>query len=539
MQDLGDLFNDRQKLALIVFVEKIRMAHEKMLKEHLNPELAKVVSTYLAFALDKLANKNSNQVTYNVIGQTIRDTFARVTLIPITWGYAEINPLVGVGWPKMLASIIQSVEACSEVSTKPAHIQQGTAENLPFPDDYFDAVTTDPPYYDSVPYSDLSDFFYVWLKRSVGHLYPELFNTPLTPKKSEIIQNTSMIRRGSLLKTDTSSRIKTDQDFEHQITKAFSEITRVLRKDGLAVIVFAHKSTRAWETILNSILTSGLVLTASWPLHTEKQGSLRAYESATLASSIFMICRKRVKSESAYYNELKPVIEHRIKERLDHFWAENIRGADFFISAIGPAVEVFGQYAKVEKLSGEPVSVSELLEFTQEVVSNFALQRILKSADLGGVDSGSRLYILWRWVFDNSAVPFDEARKLAQAIGVEITDLWTGGFVKKDKDLVHVIDAIERKKDLSFLKKERFDLMVDALHYSLILWEKGKRSEIKKLLDESGFSSNQTFWQFIQAVSDVLPDGDKEKQMIQGFLTGKKTLTTMAEKTVTLMDYGE
>ncbi|GIW46166.1 MAG: hypothetical protein KatS3mg078_0043 [Deltaproteobacteria bacterium] len=165
---------------------------------------------------------------------------------------------------------------------------QASATSLPYPDNYFDAVITDPPYYDNVFYSNLSDFFYVWLKRTIGDLYPDLFTTPLTPKTDEIVQD--------------PIRHNTKQDsklfFENMITKAFREIYRVLKPEGIACIVFAHKSTEAWETIINAILDSGLYLTASWPVHTEMKTRLQAKETASLASSIYMVCRKRTESKS-------------------------------------------------------------------------------------------------------------------------------------------------------------------------------------------------------------------------------------------------
>ena len=165
-----------------------------------------------------------------------------------------------------------------------------------------------------------------------------------------------------------------------------------------------------------------------------------------MASSIYMVCRKRTESKTAYFNEIKPQIEARIKEKLDQFWNEGIGGSDFFISAIGPAMEVFGKYESVEKLSGEKVTAAELLDFVRKSVSEYALAKILKSPELGGIDEETRFYLLWRWTYNGTKVYFDDARKLAQAIGVEITEQWGSGFVKKDKEFVSVLDAKDRGK---------------------------------------------------------------------------------------------
>jgi len=472
-------------------------------------------------------------VRYNSVGEKVQQVFGRGALAMI-WDYIEINPFTEVGWRNMEDWVSMVLEYCLKIpnvydpadsTVKLPKVTQNSATTLPYPDGFFDAIITDPPYYDNVPYSHLSDFFYVWLKRSVGFLYPELFSTPLTPKSEEIVAYS----------TGEDGMYGVDF-FERMLGKAFSEMYRVLKPDGIAVIVFAHKTTAAWETMIRGLLNSGLYLTASWPISTEMETRLRSFGSAALASSIYMVCRKRTEEKSIYFNELKEEIIENINNKLEYFWNHDIRGSDFFVSAIGPAVEVFGKYSKVEKLSGESVTVAELLDYVQRLVAEYALRRVLKTNDLGGIEGGSRLYLLWRMVFNNSRVPFDEARKLSQNIGVEITDLWNGGFVKKEKEFVIVLDPFERSKDSFFMKQERHDQLVDALQYSLILWEGGKREKLQEFLEESGWSSKEIFGQYAQALAEILPDGDKEKIALQGFLYGLKTLTSR-EKPVTLLDY--
>jgi adenine-specific DNA methylase len=319
------------------------------------------------------------------------------------------------------------------------------------------------------------------------------------------------------------------------LSKSFAEVHRVLAQDGLAVIVFSHKSTEAWETVINSLLSSGLVLTASWPVHTERTERLSAKETASLASSIYMVCRKRIKDEVAYYDEIKDEIKKRIKDKLAQFWNEGISGSDFFISAIGPAVEVFGRYSKVEKPSGEVVSAKDLLEYVRKVVMEFALERILKNPSLGGIDSETLFYLLWRWTYNRARVQFDDANKLAHGVGVELSNMWgQDGFVRKEKEFISVLDPRERAKEHSFLKKDKFNLMIDVLHRGLVYWEKTEKEKIKDLLDESGFSNNENFWKVSQAISEVLPEGDKEKQLIQGFLYSREAYSKIKKKEASL-----
>jgi len=220
-------------------------------------------------------------------------------------------------------------------------VTQASATELPYPDSYFDAVFTDPPYYDNIPYSYLSDFFYVWLKRSIGDLYPELFMTPLTPKSKEIVAYSH--QEGGF---EAGKRY-----FEEMLKKAFKEIARVLKPDGIATIVYTHKSTSGWEALINSLLESGLVPTASWPIDTEMKARLRAKESAALASSIYFVCRKMEREDIGWLNEVKEEIKNHIYKKLESLWEEGVSGADYFISAIGSAIEIFGKYRKIGSVS--------------------------------------------------------------------------------------------------------------------------------------------------------------------------------------------
>jgi len=515
MNTWGDLFNPRQKLALIAFVDRVRQAHERMLDEGYQEVYARALASYLALAVSRMSDFESVQGAWHPQWEFSTHAFARQAL-QMTWDYSELNPfspiLTGT-WNSMHRQVLRAVEDVSRADSSPASVAQASATSLPYADNFFDAVITDPPYYDNVPYSYLSDFFYVWLKRILGDLHPDLFATPLAPKSEEIVAY-SHGENGF----DGGKRF-----FEDMIATAFREIYRVLKPEGTACIVFAHKSTGAWESIINALLNSGLYLTGSWPVHTEMKARLRASESAALASSIYMVCRKKTREETAYFNEIKDDIENRVKDKLTQFWDENISGADFFVSAIGPAVEVFGKYSKVEKLSGEQVSTLELLEYVRQVVSEFALERILKSPELGAVDVETRFYLLWRWTYNNARVHFDDARKLALASGTDVTELWDrAGFVKKEKEFIRVLNPQDRAKDETFIKKDKFTTMVDALHKALFYWEKGQKGKLAELLDESGYGRKEAFWQVAQAISEVLPQGDKEKQLLQGFLYGKQ-----------------
>ncbi|MFN3947873.1 MAG: DNA methylase, partial [Aquificaceae bacterium] len=224
----GDLFNSRQKLALITFTEKVRQAYKKMVDEGYDKEYAKAVVTYLALVISRMSDTNSTICHWDGGWEKTSTTFARHAL-PMNWDYIEANVLgeKGYSWKNIINTISLVLEKISGLSDKIPTITQTSATELPYPDNFFDAVFTDPPYYDNIPYADLSDFFYVWLKRSIGDLYPDLFVTPLTPKSKEIVANPK--RHGG--------RENAKKFFEENLKKAFKEIHRVLKPNGIAIIV--------------------------------------------------------------------------------------------------------------------------------------------------------------------------------------------------------------------------------------------------------------------------------------------------------------
>ncbi len=514
------LFNARQALALVTFSRKVRLAYDQILAEKAQ-DYAQVVATYLAMTLDRLANQGANLARWNSAGEKIEGVFARQA-IGMIWDYAEVNPFSGAtgDWLGALEWITRVIEHATQSSDQPATARLGTASRLPYPDDHFDAVVTDPPYYDSVPYSHLADFFYVWLKRTVGHLDPGLYRTPLTPKGPEIVQD-----RPHSLSTST----KDAAFYEREMTRAFAEARRVLRPDGIFVVVFAHKSTAAWETLINSLLEAGLVVTASWPLHTEMGSRVRAQGTASLASSIFIVCRVRTAEMEAYLDDVREELASTIRERLDFFWKQGIRGSDFFISAIGPAVSVFGRYSKVYRLDGSAVGVGELLDLVQAMVSEYALDRILNGgARVGAVDAPTRYYILHRWAYADNAIPFDDAMRLAMALGADVSALMERrGILKQSGETVRLLGP-KARAGLDGLglpdRSGRMATVIDVLHQAVTLWERGDREGLARFLAEGARGREDQVRLVAQTLVNILPNDDAERRLLEGFLAGRDTL---------------
>ena len=513
MNSWGDLFNSRQKLALVTFSEKVRLAYDGMIKEGYEEEYAKAVCTYLSFVVSRLSDVNSSLCHWNNSWEVIANTFARQAM-PMTWDYVEGNPFATGGYT--FQSIMEQIKLVINniMSTKlqRVNVKQNTATALKFEDGFFDAIFTDPPYYDNVPYSYLSDFFYVWLKRMVGHLYPDLFATPLTPKSQEIVAYSNM--EGGF---ETGKKY-----FEDMLGKSFKEVNRVLKINGIAIIVYAHKSTSAWETLINSLLNSGLVVTAAWPIKTEMKSRLRANDSAALASSIYIVTRKIEKEKTGFYNEIRLQMKVHLQKKLDTLWKEGISGADFLISGIASSIEVFGRFEKVINDSGETITTERLMEDVRRIVIDYAVKQVLHNGFSAEIDPLTRFYVLWRWAYGIAKVPFDEARKLSQSVGIDLSSQWNGGLIKKDKSFVQVLGPEERQ-DLAI---SDIKSVIDLLHKVLILWKKGMNDKIIETIKGSGSIYNEAFFRVAQAISESLPNESSEKKLLEGFLISRERINS-------------
>ncbi len=509
----GKLFNSRQKLALITFVEKVKTAYQKMLDEGKELEYAKAVVSYLALILSRHSSYNSTSCWWEPLGERGFNVFGRQAL-PMVFDYSEQNPY-GILTGNWLNQVNITSEIISHLSStlflQSATVTHSSATAIPYPNEFFDAVFTDPPYYNSVPYADLSDFFYVWLKRTLGDLYPELFSTPLAPKNQEITEMAGWDSRRYAHKDKSF--------FEENLKESFQEIYRVLSANGVAIIVYAHKSTEGWETLINSLLDSGLVVTGAWPLSTEMATRLGANESATLTSSIYIISRKIEREPTGFYGEVKEELTTYLNAKLHRLWEEGLGGADFFIAAIGSAIEVFGRYEKVMDFEGGVIRAARLLDDVREIATDYAVRQILHNGFAGEISDLTRFYVLWRWEYGEARVPFDEARKLAQSCGVDLAQEWGGNsFIKKEKQFIRVLGPQTRMLDDLSNTEE----LIDTLHKVLLLWEKGQRDEMLRVLRDSSYGDSEAFYRVAQAISETLPIESREKKLLDGFLAGRE-----------------
>ncbi|MFA0748445.1 DUF1156 domain-containing protein, partial [Fervidibacter sp.] len=494
-REWGQLFNPRQLLSLCTFGKWVREAYRQILRESGDAEFAKAVTTYLAFVMDSMANYNALLSAWRAGHDKVEAVFSGHHL-HMTWDYAERNT-VESGWISALDAVLTGFKKAGEVKVRAGSAHLGSATSLPFPDKHFDAVIIDPPYADNVPYADLSDFFYVWLRRTVGDLYPEAFRWTLTPKDEEAVVNPARFGGGKRGEQIAQAH------YQRLMQKSFEEIYRVLKPEGMAVVMFTHRSTEAWERLIQSLLDAGLYPTASFPVHTEMESSTHQRGKGAIQSTILMACRRRPENAPiGWYAQVRAEMEQVIPQRLKEFWDAGIRGADFFISAIGPSVGVFGRFRKVMRPDGREVSVGELLDEVRTIVTSFALERL----GLSRLDEPTRFYVLYRWAYGGDELEFDEANKLAKSVGAELDRLQEQQrLIKRDGSVVTLLTFTERWQEKTCQGRWMHALEngtvaqlpeIDQLHIALGFWRRGETDMLAGFLRQAGIQDDtHPFWQ--------------------------------------------
>ena len=387
------VFGSRQLLALGAFVREVRACRGE-LADH--PRWwREAISAYLSCVVSKLADYSSALCSWDNGRETLRDTFARFAF-PMVWDYCEVNPLAtGTGGFSRMAEwvsrYLQHADSATAEAGRPK-IQARSA--LSAPSGQFDLICTDPPYYDAIPYSDLMDFFHVWLRRALHGLSPEMdeaFKPALGPKWSEPSGDGELIDESARFGGDRERSRKT---YEDGMERAFSRCRDALGDEGRLVVVFANKQPDAWETLVAALIRSGFVVTGSWPIRTEMQTRQRSLGSAALSSSVWLVCRKRPpKAAPGWDKKVLSEMRESIRTRLRVFWDAGLRGPDFVWAATGPALEAFSRHPVVKRVAARRAGASATLgvaEFLREVrrmVVDFVVRRVL-TTDASGDESG-------------------------------------------------------------------------------------------------------------------------------------------------------
>ena len=513
LSDWSTLFNARQLLALTTFARLVGEAHEQMIESGIDVEYAKAVTTYLGLAEDRLVEHHSTLSRWEVTSENHKGMFARQA-ISMVWDYSEaITTGDRVGsWSSLLSGQFRPLNTVV-VSDRASVVLQASAARSR---SVFQAIVTDPPYYNAIDYAGLSDFFFVWLKRTLGFLHPDLLSMPLTPKKQQAIM-------ASEKKSDPIERKR----YVDLMGDAFRAMACSLESNGLLGVVFAHTDPDAWATLIEGLLSSGLIPSASWPIDTEMQSKVSAGSRANLKTSVWMACRKREgEDREAFLSDVMEEMRPVIRERLLYYWSKGIRGADFFISAIGPALSVFGRHTRVLRPDGSVVSVRDFLDTVRRESTAVALEQVMQGADLGVVDPITRQYVTWVWSYSRTPLDAGEAIALCLATGAAYDEMTRPHSIasegrEKSKKVVRLRTIRQRAMDdddLGYGSAARPTPLIDGLQHAAWLWGQNLTDRLSRYRGEIG----ETRWTALrtlgQAVAECLPDGDEDRRIILGLL---------------------
>ena len=473
-----DTFTPRQLLAMCSFTGYASTLADEIDCRVCNSQITQAVVTCLSMAIGRLANQCASLCRWQpeFIAGMLGDAG-----LPMILDFAEVNPVVDTGgsWSSCVDYVTACLGGLSGVGG-PATVQRGSALSTSLESGVFDAIVTDPPYYDSRSYSNLSDHFYVWHKRIVGKYHPNDFAGQLTPKKTEAIA--ASYRHGG-------SRAKADDAYEAMMQSGFKEAHRLLKPGSPMVCVYAHKTTAGWATLINSLREGGFTVDEAWPVEMERKVRPNALETAALASSIFLVASKRDVDAGvgSYETDVRAELERIVRERVETLWEMEIAGADLVIACVGAGLRAFTRYARVEFANGEEVPAERFLTEVETAVLETILGKLSKEAggngsrghSLEGVDPATRFYVLWRYTYGAAELDAGEAIIFANGTHVELEGhggLSQGGrpLVEKKKAKYRLRDYTERGDDAKLgMPSETGEPapLVDALHRTLWLMD--------------------------------------------------------------------
>ena len=572
----GDMFTPRQTLALGVFVKHIREATTQLKLQ--NSEVAEAVGAYLAMTLDRLADRSSAICSWTIDYDQIRNTFARFAL-PMCWDMAECVTTAEVsgGYPGQLELVAKYVELATETTGAPLapRIIRKSALVPDSAESKLDAVVTDPPYYDAIPYSDLMDFFYIWLRRTLTGTSSELdtvFAESLSPKWNHEQAD------GELIDDDSrfdGNREASKRNYTDGMAKAFQRACEQLKDSGRLVIVFANKSVIAWETLVEALIRGGAEVTASWPIQTEREARSRGQASAALSSSVWIVCRKRLSTTAPGWEEMvlermKQILFDRRDELgginiLQYYFDLGIRGPDFIWAALGPSLQAYSEHPFVKKTGGGMMTVREFLDEVRKLVLQFSLGELPGFRELQretqgrgetvALDPVTQYYLLHRAYFGPEPAPAGACILYANACGKNETELkvvWNileqggksgpgkKGRPRKDGEEVETDEDAEESKGSEYRlldwseRVERNDLgesrgglpspLIDKLHRLMSLFQRNQAGEVQALYESWGLASERAFPPLLQAIRELaFQDGNEtERRLVEALATQLK-----------------
>ena len=465
--DVKDLFMKRQALALSTFSDVLDGFNDFFKKNSaLNSkaleEYALALKTYLAMGISRLANRQSTNTFWDSIRQTIQQVFARHAL-PFVWDTAEGNPFSDssgnfLGQLKYLANVVKVMPCHSQGKAAQIDARVAKVEGH--------IISTDPPYYDNVPYADLSDFFYVWLRRSLKDNYPDLFGTILVPKMEELVADNKR----------HNGKKEAENFFLDGMTEVITRLAKESHKGFPMTIYYAFRHsekkaegiiTSGWETFLSAIINSGYGIVGTWPMRTELVGNLKKKSNA-LASSIVLVCRQRPDDAPiATRREFVQALQREIPTALNNLQQGNIAPVDLPQSSIGPGMEIFSRYNKIIEPDGSSMAVRIALQLINQVVEEYLTEQESQ------MDDWTRFAVIWFSQFAFKSGPAGDALNIATAKNVSLDGVVEAGIIQSGGGYVRILGINELPEDWDPSTDNRLTIWEIVHHLSKALDQKG------------------------------------------------------------------
>ena len=543
-----DLFSPRQLFCHGTSVEVFREMLEADRDSGQLTEVRKAAYGYLALSVDKLLNYNSRMSVWMPTRAVIANTFNRHDFA-FCWSYAEMAPLIagaGYDWAngqtsKCIGELVDLTGAESGASgTLPLDASPESADRTSppitvtckpgdtldhIPDSSVDAVVMDPPYYDNVMYAELSDFFYVWLKRTAGRVFPDLFRRPLTDKDSEAVANPMRFRGRP------SAKALASLEYQDRMAAIFAECRRTLKPNGILTLMFTHKASGAWDALTKGLIEAGFAITASWPINTESPGSLHIKNKAAANSTVFLICRLRAErsdpDETVYWEHVEPTVAGAVRNRVADFQAAGIRGVDLYLACFGPALEEFSRRWPIERgqarrkpdvggKSRQPaipeeewdpyaVTPEDALDTARREVKRWRLQQLTHLRANIDLDAPTAFFVLAWDTFNAPVFSYDEALRLARAVGTDLDKQVVNRLAEKRGSDLRLWDSMRRSVKGSLGPVEGSRGMIDAIHHAARLARDRSLDAARELLAKAGVDKDPRFFAALEAVLEVLP----------------------------------
>ena len=561
-----DLFSARQLLCHGVSVEVYReMLDADRATDRLD-DLRKAAYGYLALTLDKLLNYNSRMSVWMPTREVVANTFNRHDFA-FCWSHAEMAPLVtglGYDWAirqtaKCVRELVALVRPDAENGAGPANLfdqrtdgADGTeGVNAPPPvtitcksgdsldhlaDGSIDAVVMDPPYYGNVMYAELSDFFYVWLKRTAGRVFPELFHRQLTDKDNEAVANPAKFQG------QRSAQALAGKDYQMRMAAIFAECRRVLKPDGIMTLMFTHKATDAWDALTAGLMEAGFAITASWPINTEAGDSLHIRNKAAANSTVFLACRPRAAAdpdgEAVYWEDIEPRIAAAVRQRVQEFRDAGITGVDLYLASFGPALEEFSRHwpvrrgtprARPEARGGrrtptlfeeawDPYAVTpdDALDAARREVKRWRLERLTHLRANADLDPATAFFVLAWDTFEGPTFTYDEALHLARAVGIDPDREITGRLAEKKSSNMVLWDSARRAAKGGLGPADGSRSLIDVLHHAAHTARTKSLAAARDLVEAGQADRDPRFFAALEAVLEVLPIGAVTGVALQG-----------------------